>query len=285
MHLTFDGNYNNSSGRGNNGTAVGSPTFVPGKIGGQAVALSTDTTNSTYNYVTLGMPSDFLFGSSVDFSVSYWVQMPNGAQPGDEPFLCSALQSTGGFGITIAPGYQTGGWGWSLDNSTPTGARVAGADNTINDGNWHNVVEVFSRASNGYTYLDGELVNTTPIAGIGSIDSGLTFNIGQDPTGTYSESAIFSLDDMGVWRRALTDFEAKSIYAVGQNYGKSFDTFGPLKLGLSALPGGKQGIAWQSGTLLQSTQVNGPWTPVPNATAPFYQFTPTSTNTFYSVGQ
>lgn len=285
LHLTFDGNYNDTSGRGNNGTAVGSPTLVPGKIGSQAVTVSTDTTNTTYNYVTLGTPSDFQFGSSVDFSVSYWVKMPAGELPGDEPFLCSAANSTGGFGVTIAPAYKTGGWAWSIDNSGATGAGVQGPAATINDGNWHNVVEVFSRASNAYTYLDGALVNTTPIAGIGSIDSGLTFNIGQDPTGTYGESAIYSLDDMGVWRRALTDIEAESIYIVGQNYGKSFDAPGAVTPALYPLSGGKLGIAWQTGKLLQSPKVNGPWTPVPNATVPFFQFTPSSTNTFYGIGQ
>ncbi len=284
LHMKFDGDYTDSSGRGNNGTPVGSPTLVPGKIGTQAVTLTTDTTNSTYNYVTLGTPTDFLFGSSVDFSVSYWVQMPAGELPGDEPFLCSADNSTGGFGITIAPAYKTGGWAWSLDNSSSAGAGVQGPANTINDGNWHNVVETFSRTGNGITYLDGVQVSSVPIAGIGSIDSGQVFNIGQDPTGSYQESAIFSLDDMGVWTRALTDIEAESIYIVGQNYGKSFDVGGKPVLSMYSLPGGKLGIAWQSGTLKQANTLTGPWTPVVGAAAPFYQFTPTSTNTFYGVG-
>lgn len=295
LHLPFDGNYNDTSGRGNNGTPVGSPSLVPGKIGSQAVTVTNNvtfttngtaiTTNTTGNYVTLGTPSDFLFGSSVDFSVSYWVKMPAGALPGDLPFLCSATRSTGGFGVTLAPAYKTGGWAWSLDNSAKIGSGVQGPGNTINDGNWHNVVEVFSRDSNAYTYLDGVLVDTTSIAGIGDIDSGLAFNIGQDPTGSYPESAIFSLDDMGVWRRALTELEAESIYFVGQNYGKSFDAPGAVTPALYPLSGGKLGIAWQTGKLLQSPNVNGPWTPVPNATEPFFQFTPSSTNTFYGIGQ
>lgn len=284
LHLKFDGDYSDSSGRGNNGTPVGSPTFVPGKLG-TAVKVTTDTTNSTYNYVSLGSPTDFLFSSNVDFSVSYWVQMANGELPGDEPFFCSATNSTGGFGITIAPAYKTGGWAWSIDNSSAVGAGVQGPAGTINDGNWHNVVEVFSRAGNCSTYLDGVLVNATPIAGIGDIDTGGPFNIGQDPTGQYQESAVYSLDDIGVWRLALTDIQARSIYRVGQYYGRSFDTYGPTTiLSLNHLANGHIGLSWQAGTLKQANNLNGPWTVVPSATAPYYEVTPTSTNTFYKVG-
>jgi hypothetical protein len=30
-------------------------------------------------------------------------------------------------------------------------------------------------------------------------------------------------------------------------------------------------LSWQAGTLLQSTNVSGPYTPVPGAAAPFYR--------------
>ncbi|MGA2246219.1 MAG: LamG-like jellyroll fold domain-containing protein, partial [Verrucomicrobiota bacterium] len=285
LHLTFDGNYNDTSGRGNNGTPVGSPTFVAGKIGGQAVEVSTDTTNAVYNYVTLGTPSDFTFSSNVDFSVSYWVQFPAGAEPGDLPFLTDATNSTGGFGMAIVPAFDTGGWAWSLYDSTGKGTGVQGPGGTINDGNWHNVVETFTRSNNCVTYLDGEAVNATSIAGIGGVDTAGPYNIGQDPTGTYAQSGTFNLDDMGVWRRALTDYEAKSIYEVGQAYGKSFNTTGLLTIALYPSPASKYDITWQTGTLMESSQVTGPWTPVPGAAAPLYQFTPASTNTFFKVGQ
>jgi len=38
--------------------------------------------------------------------------------------------------------------------------------------------------------------------------------------------------DLGILRRALSQAEAESIYIVGQNYGRSFDTYGPVKLTL-----------------------------------------------------
>jgi hypothetical protein len=263
---------------------VNSPTLVPGKIGAQALSVLTDTTNAIYNYVTLGDPADFQFGSTVDFSVSYWVKFPTNAIPGDLPFLCSATNSTGGWGLTIAPAFQTGGWAWSLDNSNNVGSGVQGPAASINDGSWHNVVETFTRTNNCVTYLDGFLVNSAPIAGIGDVDTAGPFNIGQDPTGTYQQSGTYAVDDMGVWRRALTEIEARSIYMVGQNYGKSFNTTGPANLVLFPSAGGKYGIAWQAGTLMQSSKVTGPWTPVVGAAPPTYQFAPTGTGTFFKVG-
>jgi hypothetical protein len=287
LHLTFDSTYADASGRGNNGTAEGSPSFVTGKIGTSALQVSSDTNSATYNYVTLGTPSDLLFGSSVDFSVSYWVQFPAGAQPGDLPFLANATNSTYSFGLVLAPAYQTGGWAWSLYDNTGKGAGVQGPSDSINDGNWHNVVETFTRTNNCVTYLDGQPVDSTLIAGIGDVDSGQTFSIGQDPTGVYQQSATFSLDDIGVWRRALTDYEARSIYEVGAAYGKSFNTAltGPVSVSLYSTASGAYSLAWQGGSLTESTNLTGPWTPVPGATPPLYQFTPTGTNTFFKVGQ
>jgi hypothetical protein len=224
----------------------------------------------------------------VNFSVSYWVQLPSGALPGDLPFFTSATNSTYSFGLVLAPAYQTGGWAWSLYDSTGKGAGVQGPSDTINDGNWHNVVETFTRTNDCVTYLDGKPVNATSIAGLGDVDSGQTFSIGQDPTGVYAQSATFSLDDIGVWRRALTDYEARSIYEVGAAYGKSFNTVltGPVSVGLYySVASDKYNLAWQGGTLTEATNLAGPWTPVPAATAPLYQFTPTSTNTFFKVSQ
>ena len=88
-----------------------------------------------------------------------------------------------------------------------------------------------------------------------------------------------------MWNRALTDVEARSIYIVGNTYGQSFDVYGPVNptANIYKTPSGNVGISWQSGTLVQSGTVTGPWTPVPGATIPFYQIPPATTNTFYKV--
>ena len=282
LHLTFDSDYSDSSGRGNNATAVGAPTLVAGKIGSQALSVSTfiDTNNagnSVYNYLTLGTPADLLFGSSVNFSVAYWVKLTNGYALDDLPFLCSATNSYGGFGLTFAPSFARGGWSWSL-YSANSGTGLYGPDNSINDGNWHSVVETFNRSGNGTTYLDGVLVNTTLLAVTGSVDSGYPLNIGQGGDGKYQETGAFILDDIGIWRRELTYAQARAIYIAGQS-GQSFNV--PASVSFTKSGGTTQinfsGVLYSSGTAV------GPWAPVPGATAPAYVIPASSTNIFYTV--
>jgi hypothetical protein len=278
VHLKFDGNELDSSGRGNHGTYVGATNLVPGKLG-SAYEYTTIVSNGTYNYVSLGTPTDLQFDPASDLSVAYWAKFTG--TPGDLPFLCSAANSWGGFGLTFAPSYGGGGWSYYL-NSDATDVGLYGPDDTINDGNWHSLVHTFARGGSINTYLDGVLVDTRSMAGVGNFDSGLPFNIGQDPTGFYAEDAVGAIDDIGIWRRALNAAEAQSIYLVGQNYGRSFDTYGPVLLTLKKA-GSNLEIIWQTGTLQSADNVEGPYTNVGGATAPYHVVTPGAAKKFYRV--
>ena len=156
---------------------------------------------------------------------------------------------------------------------------------TLNDGQWHNLVYTFSRSGDATVYLDGAVANQTSIAAGAdwTLDAGYPWNIGQ-ASGTYAVDGQFDMDDLGIWRRALSRADAESIYIVGQDYGKSFDTYGPVVLSVNK-SGAYIDVSWQAGTLLQSTSVNGVYTPVPGATAPFYRASPTSSATFFRVQQ
>src|SRR6185295_18257288 len=137
-------------------------------------------------YASLGVPADLTLGTSQNFSVAYWAKLPTGYVLGDLPFLSSAPNSYGNLGVTFAPSYAAGGWSWSLGNVSSF-VGIYGAGNSINNGQWHHLVHTFDRNGNGTTYLDGALVNSISIAGIGNIDSSLDFNIGQDGGGQYAE--------------------------------------------------------------------------------------------------
>src|SRR6185503_12480 len=86
VHLKFDGNASDSSARGNNGTEMGSPTYVPGRIG-QALRYSSARDGSFFNYVTLGMPDDLKFGSDVNFSIAFWTRFTTWTE--DPAFLAN----------------------------------------------------------------------------------------------------------------------------------------------------------------------------------------------------
>jgi hypothetical protein len=253
LHLPFDNNLSDATGRGNNGTAihltagssnVSSATFVSGMLG-TALHYASDfgvfpcctTTNTAY--VTLGVRPDLQFGSSVNFSVAYWIRLPAGFAGGDLPFFCDAVNSTFNGGFVFAPTYggqgtqgggsANGGWAVSVLNAAnpANGFAAYGDANSINNGAWHHLVHTFDRANGvAVTYLDGVEANYTPEAGsiatAGNIDTGRAATIGQDPTGQYQETGSGDMDDLGVWRRSLTALEAASIYMAGVSNHLSF---------------------------------------------------------------
>ena len=104
--------------------------------------------------------------------------------------------------------------------------------------------------------------------------------IGQDPTGAYG-GATFDMDDLGIWRRALTPGEASGIYAAGQ-IGQSFDVKGPLWVTIQK-PGGKVELIWQTGTLQWVNKLGDTWQDVGSAVAPYYAVAPSEAKKFYRV--
>lgn len=288
LHLEFEGNTQDTSGRGNNGTpsSAPAPNYVTGNVGAQALEVTTTTVNDTNfssaSYVDLGLPADLLFGSSTSFSVSLWAKFPTNATPGDLPFIGTETNSANNPGWLLAPTYEAGGAQWNLNDGS-NNLGVSTADNTINNGLWHNFVVVVDRsAAVVNSYLDGLLTSTRSIAGLGSIDVGGAVTIGQDPSHTYPEAGTFALDDIGIWRRALTPLEVANIEAAGAA-GRSFNTVAIL---LTISPsGGNLVVGFPSGTLEQSDSV-GPgavWTTVTGATPPSYTTSPTNATKFYRV--
>ena len=89
---------------------------------------------------------------------------------------------------------------------------TSGATPAVGDGNWHNVIFSFSRGALGSTYVDGVAINTQADPTIGTIDTDDLFysvNVGQDGRGTYTDGGSAGItnaliDDVGIWRRALS---------------------------------------------------------------------------------
>lgn len=246
LHLTFDGRFQDDSGRGNHAAyarsgpnANASPTFVAGRIG-QAFQFTTTSDGNRFEYATLGYPPDLRLGAEDDFSVSFWINYQN--QTGDLPFLSNKdwdKSHKPGWAITTQ-----GGGHFRVNASGPNrGADFFTTATTpvIRDGRWHHLLICFQRTDGNrsawvHTYVDGNLVNRTAMSLSGEVDTfGLPFsyasprtslqsswalNIGQDGTGVYFDkggaSAIGArIDDLGIWRRALNAGEVRAIYTTG----------------------------------------------------------------------
>jgi len=110
-------------------------------------------------------------------------------------------------------------------------------------------------------------------------------NIGQDPTGTYGESATNDVDDLGIWTRVLTPLEVAKLESAGRNGHNSFDSVAPPVAITVTRSGSSVTLHWSTGTL-ESSSTLGPsavWTPVSGASPPSYTFTPGPGPKFYRV--
>lgn len=218
VHLKFDGDYADASGRGNNASAVGSPSFVSGKIG-QAFQFSSAKDGTSFNYATLGAPADLQFGTN-DFSVSFWI---NYSSSEDDP----AFISNKDWNSSSNPG-----WGIFAQNSGSFKVNATGPNrgtdkfntafsSVVRDGSWHLINVSYWRGQSVLTYVDGVLISSLAFSTAGSLDTNLNVNIGQDGTGTYTDgnsAAITAqIDDVGIWKRVLTADEIRSIYTAGQS--------------------------------------------------------------------
>lgn len=214
VYLPFDADLNDASGSGNNGTEVGSTPLVPGAIG-NALSYST-TADGGRNYVTLGTPSDLDFGENVSFSLSFWTKFTGVAS--DPALIANKDWNSGGNAGWIVATAGDGRLQWNMG---PNREDFDSAGGVLNDGNWSHVAITFDRNGSALTYLNGEVIDIEDISGLRDLNSGLPTNIGEDGTGTYNGEngspgiSDGMMDELGIWRRVLTQQEVEAIYAQG----------------------------------------------------------------------
>jgi len=281
LHLPFEGNQlTDTSGSGNDAQMSGLPTFAPGIIGTSAIYVST-TNSIAYNSIYVNPNTNLTFGPTDNFSVAFWVSYTG--LPDDLPMIGNAVGSTYQLGWTFTD--SGGKIECSLASTPNSGAYVMNPlpnSPVTADGAWHSVVGTIDRTNAvAAVYVDGTLAGTWSIAGLDTLDYGNSIAIGQDPTYGYNVTGAYAIDDVGLWNRVLTAYDAAGIYAAGQNH-RSFDVAGPVILHLQ-VSGSNLDLSWQAGTLLQSSKASGPYTPVPGAVAPFYRTTAAGTAMFYRV--
>ena len=316
-HLTFDGNLTDTSGRGNNATYATNgtagdpnPTFVPGKIG-QAFEYTTLIDGTKFDYATFGYPPDLMLDTN-SFSVSMWVNYTN--QNDDLPFISNKdWNSSGNRGWGM---FSQSGGNFRLNLTGPNGGadKFSTSPATIlRDGTWHNLIMSVVRDSAAGTitaYVDGAAVYQGTLVTQGSIDTaGLPFqneqsrtsgqttcavNIGQDGTGVYFDQGSAyninaKIDDLGIWRRALTSGEASAIYTAGQagkdlSQAKVAPVTTKPTVTINAV-GSSLKITWQGtaiGRLQTTTSLNpANWTDVPGTTGASSATVSASSNTAF----
>jgi len=184
-HWKFDGETQDSSGRGNHGTAGVTPAaFVAGKVGSNALDLR------GADYVVIdGVVDDI---TSTDITLSIWLKTTQAGE--GEVFAANDSASAHPFMLGIQGGnpYVNDGG----DTRFPP---------AINDGQWHLLTYVRS-GSTGYVYVDG-LLRGTYVAGF-SLASVTRWSTGQEWDGsTPSDFYTGSVDDVRFYNRPLSQEE------------------------------------------------------------------------------
>lgn len=197
-----------------------------------------------------------------------WVNYTN--QADDLPFISDKdwnASANPGWGLFTQTGgnfrVNVTGPNSNTDKFSVTPAAV------LRDGAWHHFLVSFVRATpplSAYTcsYVDGQLVDKSIMSVAGSIDTyGMPFtyaspkptwqttwalNIGQDGTGVYYDMGNAhdigaKIDDLGIWRRALTPGEASAIYAAGMAGRDLSLAVMPVNLN-AAISGGTLNLHW-----------------------------------------
>lgn len=229
---------------------------------------------STYNLNQAG-PSQSFFGTSslaVQFQ-SAIADIPLGQLNITGPLTVVAwvqIQSLGsGFYGIFGHGDQS--WRLSVTSGGLPGADDGGppADATgatsINDSAWHMVAYSYTgntnQANNGSLYVDGTLVGKNSVFVTPAGDNLDVWAGGSPDYGTARLLPLADLAHVAVFNQALTAAQVNGLY-------NGTYVLGPQTLHI-AQSGPNVVLNWQTGTLLQSTNVLGPWTTNSLATPPY----------------
>jgi hypothetical protein len=201
----FNGNANDESGNGNNGTVNGA-TLTADRNGNANAAYSFDGVNdfimvsnsSSLNSNFISISAWFV---SIDTSYSCLFYKTD-ASAINEQYACSINY----------PSVNNNLWYVKTGNncSNPgVGWNQLDIDSNISDSIWHNIVCTFNGVKSEL-YLDGNLVGTSSFLP-GTIDNcGGELNFGKGYNLNYPLKG--NLDDIGIWNRALTQQEITNLY-------------------------------------------------------------------------
>jgi uncharacterized protein YgiM (DUF1202 family) len=216
-HYNFDGNANDATGNGNNGTAINGPTYVAGKIG-QALNANVGYNGSASTGSFIELPAGSAQAGSGNITVAAWTYYQ-----GTGSGVVIATQGSGGAGQI--------GYSLAYSNATQAYFRVdnnliskAASSQTISPG-WHHIVGTFVQGSTVSLYIDGVLAQTqtsgVPSGNIRGLTPPRIGDIAQFNAGDARVWIPFKglIDDVRVYNRALSLSEIQDLYAAAGDGG------------------------------------------------------------------
>ena len=190
----FNGDANDASGNGNNGTVYGA-TLTTDRFGNQNRAYSF---NGSGNYIMTGtLSSPPLLDS--DRTVSAWFKTTR-----SDGIVVSVGYGLDNVSYTISPGSD----GIELYANYGVNDRLFPSSTGYLDGQWHQVV-VTKKNDRSYLYMDGYYVSETAPHTWNTNNSSIMIGQWSD----FNRYFQGSIDDIRIYSRALTTAEIQSLYS------------------------------------------------------------------------
>ncbi len=225
-YYRFEGDLLDTSDAGNDGT-IGSGSGTDPKVVAAGGAFGgflsiSAPSGGGGSYVTLGKPADFDFGDDGAFTVTLWYRS-HGTLDGDPVIIGNQDRTSGGSGWLILANAGKD----RFFRSRSFGTRYASAGERLDLENidyagtdWWFLAAVLRPDGLAVTYAGDSAGALCWMAldatSVGPLSSGLPINIGQDGTGTYGFNLTGDVDDLAIWRRALTATEINRLYGGGK---------------------------------------------------------------------
>lgn len=213
----FNGNANDESGNGNNGTVNGA-TLTTDRFGVANKAYSFDASTS-HIYVPFSTSMNSIQSG---ITMSAWILMDGGTPSGYPPRIMELRGAYGGGGdagfVLLSNGNSNIERSFEVrlyNNSGNTNVSI-NPTNNVPSLTWHYVVfTADGNNASGKFYVDGNLVNTNSNQLYQGLITACNFN--NNPLYIGSEPNILGkwggkLDDIGIWNRALTQSEITALY-------------------------------------------------------------------------
>lgn len=202
-YYPFNGNANDMSGYGNNGSVNGATPSVD-RFGNENSAYKLDGIN---DYILVSNKSQLNFNKG---TISFWLKTSSNAlmQPLKKINYNDASGEQFGFTINNSKNHFdvkqnsncVAGQGWLLANST----------SPINNNQWHHIVGIIDSNVIKF-YADGVVISQSALSQVGSDVCTGDINIGRNWS-TYPEWFDGLIDDIAIWNRVLTEDEIKGLY-------------------------------------------------------------------------
>jgi len=203
LYYKFENNAVDSSGKGINGTATGSPTYASGALG-QAISLNGS------NYINCGKPALLNFGLG-NWSIAAWVKT---SQTDKGTVFANGGDETGGIRYAVCVGEITAGAVTVTTDDNVTKVQATGVT-TVNNNQWHHVIALRDGLALR-VYVDGvlDVSNALPagydLSGVSQHNAYVgAITDHTDATGNTLEKFYSGLiDDLRIYNYALPDAEA-----------------------------------------------------------------------------